>query len=138
MPHLHPNSTLIEVVETLCEGINGLVAPRDSVDQFTFTQKMDELKMAVQGMNTGYTNVSNIETHLGAIAKSLDTLLNGDDDQLMDRLRAKVKANYADHRSVLQEFATYIREHGDGIPNEAVDDFLEQVERDDSNDAFNS
>lgn len=144
MAYLHTGSTLQDLLNQLIELGNNTQSDNVSsgdgpVEQYTFIQKMDELRNSISGeIGSLVITAEKLETYLPRIGKSLDRIADSlegvhDDEQLMDRLKMKVKANYADDRDTLVSFWEWLeasKEHR--VSESPVDTFLEQVESDDN------
>ena len=133
MNQVNPYSTLQDILQSLCDGINNMQSNSGGmpIDQYQLFQKLDELRSTVDNMGGHVGMIANqgqlIEGHLETISSAIVKILEGDDEKLMNRLKAKVKANYSDQRNVLLEFVEWAKQQDAAMADELVDTFLEQV-----------
>lgn len=111
MPHLDQHSTLLDLVNTVCEVVNNSTPAAycdvnaKPVSNETFRRMLDALIGKVNEVEQAtYTMGEN----MSKIATVLEKLLAGDDEKLMDRLQAKVKANYTEQQDVLTELVAWL------------------------------
>lgn len=131
---LHTQSTLQELLESVIEIVNKAENPvmesgtSAGINEWQLFQKFDELRNAIEASNA---NSSTLASHIGTIAEALTKILEGDDERLMERLKAKVKANYSEQKDVLIRFVQWMDEKsGEQFPSEPgamVENFLEEV-----------
>lgn len=137
MNQVNPYSTLQDILQSLCDGINNMQSNSGGmpIDQYQLFQKLDELRSTIDNMGGHVGAIANngqlIEGHLETISSAIVKILEGDEDRLMERLKAKVKANYSEQRDVLVQFCNWIdTEKEEALPthpSELVDKFLEEV-----------
>lgn len=133
--NLGSHSTLQDLLEAFVEVMNNLQNAASSagnpIDPWQLFQKMDELRSTVDNMGGHVGMLANqgqlIEGHLETISSAVVKALEGDDDKLMERLRAKVKANYVGQREVLVQFWNWLQdEHLKLSAEDVADKFLEE------------
>jgi len=140
--YLSSNSSLQDVLEVFVSLLNTAQnvegTPSGGIDEYQLFQKMEELRSTIDNLGGHVGMIANngqlIEGHLETISSAIVKVVEGDDDRLMERLKAKVRANYETEREMLDKFQRYLFENygahfPDAIPN-AVDGFLEQVDKD--------
>lgn len=134
---LHTGSTLQELLQSVIEIVNKAENPTmtsgGGIDEYQLFQKMEELRRSVEHLGVEMAGLHQHEAlkqmgnNLEAIALMLTRILEGDDDRLMERLKAKVKATYADERGMLVEFVQWAEKQEADFAEGLVDRFLEEV-----------
>lgn len=134
---LHTGSTLQELLQSVIEIVNKAENPTmtsgGGIDEYQLFQKMEELRRSVEHLGVEMAGLHQHEalkqmgSNLEAIALMLTRILEGDDDRLMERLKAKVKATYADERGMLVEFVQWAEKQEADFAEGLVDRFLEEV-----------
>ena len=135
---LAAHSTLQDLLQAFVDAMNNVQNALETaggggnpIDPWQLFQKMDELRSTVDNMGGPVGMLASqgqlIEGHLETISSAIVKILEGDEDKLMNRLKAKVKANYSDQRNVLLEFVEWAKQQDAAMADELVDSFLEQV-----------
>lgn len=135
MSDINPYSNLSDVLQAICDGINHMQNNSGcggvGIDQYQLFQKLDDLRSTIDNMGGHVGMLANqgqlIEGHLETISSALVKILEGDDDRLMERLKAKVKATYADERGTLLAFVQWAEKQDADFAEGLVDRFLEEV-----------